>query len=88
LSLQFDAVGRRSHFAVRDRLSCTPSGPAPIRRGFARLVRARSLVMFHHDPNHADEALEVLLHRARGLWGSEDDPPLLAYEGMELELGR
>jgi hypothetical protein len=42
--------------------------------------------MFHHDPDHDDQDLEVLLNRAGELWGDEGEPPLLAYEGMNLEL--
>jgi phosphoribosyl 1,2-cyclic phosphodiesterase len=53
---------------------------------FARISRVRQLVMFHHDPDHDDEQLEVLWGRAKALWGDEGDPPLLAHEGMELEL--
>jgi phosphoribosyl 1,2-cyclic phosphodiesterase len=53
---------------------------------FARISNARRLVMFHHDPDHDDQDLEVLLGRAGQLWGDEGEPPLLAREGMELEL--
>lgn len=53
---------------------------------FARVSKARRLVLFHHDPDHSDEDLELLLSRAERLWGDEGEPPLLAYEGMELEL--
>jgi phosphoribosyl 1,2-cyclic phosphodiesterase len=31
---------------------------------FARISDARRLVMFHHDPDHDDEHLEILLSRA------------------------
>jgi ribonuclease BN (tRNA processing enzyme) len=53
---------------------------------FARKASVRQLVLFHHDPGHDDEALEKLLSCARELWGDEGEPPLLAYEGMKLEL--
>jgi len=53
---------------------------------FARISHSRRLVMFHHDPGHGDKDLEKLLSRAGELWGGEGEPPLLAYEGMELEL--
>lgn len=53
---------------------------------FARVSNVRRLVMFHHDPDHDDEDLELLLTRAEELWGDEGEPPLLAHEGMELEL--
>jgi phosphoribosyl 1,2-cyclic phosphodiesterase len=52
---------------------------------FARISKVRRLVMFHHDPDHDDQHLEVLLSRAGELWGDEGEPPLLAHEGMELE---
>ena len=53
---------------------------------FARLTKARRLVMFHHDPNHFDEDLEVLHGQAGDLWGAGGEPPILAYEGMEIDL--
>ena len=52
---------------------------------FAAAVGARRLVLFHHDPAHSDEMLERLeadaLVRAAG-----DEPPLLAREGMVVDL--
>jgi phosphoribosyl 1,2-cyclic phosphodiesterase len=54
---------------------------------FARAVAARGLVLFHHDPDHSDRRLEELEERARDLTGGDRDPPLLAREGMTLELG-
>jgi len=53
---------------------------------FARITNVRRLVMFHHDPDHDDEELELLFSPARELWGDEGEPPLLAFEGMEVEL--
>jgi phosphoribosyl 1,2-cyclic phosphodiesterase len=53
---------------------------------FSRAVGARRLVLFHHDPEHSDHALEQLEERARGLAGKELEPPVLAREGMTLEL--
>ena len=55
--------------------------------GFARAVSAHSLVLFHHDPEHSDGRLEELEQRARDLTGEDRDPPLLAREGMTLEIG-
>lgn len=52
---------------------------------FARLARARQLVMFHHDPNHRDEDLEVLRGQAGELWGKGGQAPVLASEGMEID---
>jgi phosphoribosyl 1,2-cyclic phosphodiesterase len=44
------------------------------------------LVLFHHDPGHSDDELEVLLARAVELWAGAPNPPVLAFEGMELAL--
>ncbi len=52
----------------------------------ARRTRARQVVLFHHDPGHSDDDLERLLAHALELWGGAPDPPVLAYEGMEIEL--
>jgi phosphoribosyl 1,2-cyclic phosphodiesterase len=52
-----------------------------------RRADARQVVLFHHDPAHSDEELERLLAYARELWGDAPNPPVLAYEGMEMELG-
>ena len=53
---------------------------------FSRVVGARRLVLFHHDPEHSDRELEELEERARQLTGNDRDPPVLAREGMTLEL--
>jgi hypothetical protein len=44
-------------------------------------------VLFHHEPEHSDGELELLENRARELAGSDGLPPILAREGMILELG-
>jgi phosphoribosyl 1,2-cyclic phosphodiesterase len=44
------------------------------------------VVLFHHDPRHTDDELESLLARAVELWGGAPNPPVLAYEGMRIEL--
>jgi phosphoribosyl 1,2-cyclic phosphodiesterase len=54
---------------------------------FCRAVDARRLVLFHHEPERADSALELLQARARELTGGEQAPPVLAREGMVIELG-
>jgi phosphoribosyl 1,2-cyclic phosphodiesterase len=54
--------------------------------GFTSAVRARSLVLFHHEPAHADVALERLEGRARSLAGANGIAPTLAREGMVLDL--
>jgi len=51
-----------------------------------RRASARQLVLFHHDPAHTDDDLEAILARARELWGAAPNPPVLAFEGMELSL--
>lgn len=55
--------------------------------GFAAAVGARRLVLFHHDPTHSDETLERLEEQARSI-GAEHGPPVLAREGMVLDLTR
>ena len=54
--------------------------------GYATLVGVRQVVLFHHDPGHSDEDLEALHARACELWGDRPLPPLLAYEGMTLDI--
>lgn len=53
---------------------------------FAQACKARKLVMFHHDPMHTDEDLDRMLARATELWGREDGMPVLAHEGLEIDL--
>jgi phosphoribosyl 1,2-cyclic phosphodiesterase len=53
---------------------------------FCRAVDARRLVLFHHEPERSDHALELLQARARELAEGEQLPPVLAREGMVLEL--
>jgi ribonuclease BN (tRNA processing enzyme) len=53
---------------------------------FAEIARVRRLIMFHHDPLHTDDDLEALLAQARDLWSGPGDGPVLAHEGMELDL--
>jgi phosphoribosyl 1,2-cyclic phosphodiesterase len=55
---------------------------------FGAVTGARRLVLFHHDPQHTDDDLDVHQARARELWQGGDAPPELAYEGMELSLQR
>jgi phosphoribosyl 1,2-cyclic phosphodiesterase len=54
---------------------------------FALLANVQQLVLFHHDPAHADEELEVICDRAAVLWGDRPKPPLVAHEGMEIPVG-
>jgi phosphoribosyl 1,2-cyclic phosphodiesterase len=53
---------------------------------FCRAVDARRLVLFHHEPERSDRALELLQDRARELTGPDRVPPVLAREGMVIEL--
>jgi len=53
---------------------------------YSRAVGAERLVLFHHEPERSDQGLESLLSRAREL-ADGDEPPVLAREGMEIELG-
>jgi hypothetical protein len=49
-------------------------------------VGADRLVLFHHEPQHSDDALEQLEERARELTSSDRSPPLLAREGATIDL--
>ena len=51
-----------------------------------RAVRARRLLLFHHEPAHADGLLEDLEARAQSLMGEDEISPTLAREGMVVEL--
>jgi len=53
---------------------------------FTEAVGARRLVLFHHEPTHSDESLERLEAHARTLAGRNGSSPVLAQEGMVLEL--
>lgn len=53
---------------------------------FGLMTKVRNLVLFHHDPAHSDEELEQHRKRAKELWGGHNDAPVLAREGMEIDL--
>ena len=53
---------------------------------FARRGRGRRLVLFHHDPIHSDEIMEQLEAEARSIESKTEDPPVVAREGMVLDL--
>jgi phosphoribosyl 1,2-cyclic phosphodiesterase len=53
---------------------------------FAQMTKVDNLVLFHHDPAHSDEELEDHLKRGKELWGNHNTAPILAREGMEIEL--
>jgi len=52
---------------------------------YCRAVGADRLVLFHHEPEHSDEALEALEQQARVL-ASGDRPPVLAREGTTIDV--
>ena len=54
---------------------------------FARRCRARSTLLFHHDPSHSDDALDAMLDVARGSWAALGEGPdriAMASELLEL----
>ena len=53
----------------------------------ARRSGVKQLVLFHHDPIHTDTDLELMEAHASRLWGEIGKRPILAHEGMELDLG-
>jgi phosphoribosyl 1,2-cyclic phosphodiesterase len=55
---------------------------------FCRAVGAHRLVLFHHEPERPDRELELLEARARELTGTDQPAPVLAREGIEIELSR
>jgi phosphoribosyl 1,2-cyclic phosphodiesterase len=62
------------HSAVRDAME------------FANKADVDKLVLFHHDPYHTDEDLEILLAEARSYWPGMEERVSLAYEGMTIVL--
>ena len=54
---------------------------------FTHAVNARRLVLFHHEPRHADGSLARLEVRAQDLAGRNGVEPTLAREGMIVDLG-
>jgi phosphoribosyl 1,2-cyclic phosphodiesterase len=53
---------------------------------FCGAVDARRLVLFHHDPDRSDHALESLEEYARALSRPDRPPPVLAREGMTISV--
>lgn len=54
---------------------------------FARAAEVRRLAMFHHDPMRSDQALEELYDEVADLLRDEQEAPLIAREGLEIDLG-
>jgi phosphoribosyl 1,2-cyclic phosphodiesterase len=55
---------------------------------FARKANVGRLVLFHHDPDRSDAAVDRLTKRAAELWDGGGAAPIAACEGMTIELGR
>lgn len=53
---------------------------------FSHAANADRLILFHHEPERSDRELERLEDRARELNGGDRPPPVLAREGMAIEL--
>ena len=53
---------------------------------YCNAVGADRLVLFHHEPEHSDGALEKLEERARALTSADRSPPLLAREGTTIDV--
>jgi phosphoribosyl 1,2-cyclic phosphodiesterase len=56
---------------------------------FASRVGARRLMLFHHDPLHSDDFLDVLHAHAQELWAARGGDPndvIAAMEGAEVEV--
>ncbi len=47
--------------------------------------RARTLVLFHHDPSHDDDRMDELLAEVRAVAGPGGPEVVAAYEGMVIE---
>jgi hypothetical protein len=43
--------------------------------------------MFHHDPMRSDRELEELYDRVAEIVQEDQEPPIIAREGMEIMLG-
>lgn len=50
--------------------------------------RVRSLVLFHHDPERDDDALDALGERSQKDLAPNDIDVMVAYEGLQLDLDR
>ena len=53
---------------------------------FARAAGVRQLAMFHHDPMRSDRELEELHAQVSALVQSDQEPPLIARESLEITL--
>ena len=53
---------------------------------FARAASVGQLAMFHHDPMRSDRELDALHDRAAAAVQSDQKPPLIAREGLQIAL--
>jgi ribonuclease BN (tRNA processing enzyme) len=54
---------------------------------FARAAQVRQLAMFHHDPMRSDRELEELYDEVAEIVREDQEPPLIAREGLQVVLG-
>ena len=54
---------------------------------FALAAGVRRLAMFHHDPMRSDRELDALYDQVAEIVGDDQEPPLIACEGLEITLG-
>ena len=54
---------------------------------FSRAAGVRRLALFHHDPMRSDRALEELYDDVAETVRDDQEPPLIAREGLEIDLG-
>jgi phosphoribosyl 1,2-cyclic phosphodiesterase len=54
--------------------------------GYGRAVGAKRLVVFHHDPAHDDDQLDLEAEQTRAIAHMDGGGPTIAREGMVLEL--
>lgn len=52
----------------------------------AETAKARTLVLFHHDPAHSDDRMDELFADARGLPSAGGPEVIAAFEGLEISL--
>ncbi len=52
----------------------------------AAVSRVKNLLLFHHDPEHADSDLDHMGDLARKIWDGGGNKPMVAHEGMEIDL--
>jgi ribonuclease BN (tRNA processing enzyme) len=54
---------------------------------FARTAEVRRLALFHHDPMRSDREIEELYDQVAEAVRDDQEPPLIAREGLEISLG-